>query len=148
MRQVVLPLFVLLASCVPMVTVTQPEVEIVVTDGLGAPIADAIVNFASQLYGPDGSTDFVKIRTDQSGVARLDRKSYIQFAVLIVDGVASYGWSYCIEKAGFEPAVRNHLDKKYFKDSLVRVSLARSDSVGSCTWNEDWRGDFYSAATR
>ncbi|MDJ0761244.1 MAG: hypothetical protein QNJ19_17755 [Woeseiaceae bacterium] len=145
MPRAVLPLLALLAGCVPIVTVTQPEVEIVVTDDRGAPIAGAIVNFASQLYGPDGETEFVEIKADQSGVARLPKKSYLQIAVLIVDGVALYGWSYCIEKTGFEPAIGNHLDKKYFKDSPTRVSLARSEAAVICTWNKDWRGDFYSA---
>lgn len=144
MLRVTLPLVFLLAGCVPLLTVTQPEVEILVTDNDGLPIEGALLNFASQLYGPDGSTEFVNVRTDQSGLVRLGKKSHIQLALLAVDGVAIYGWSYCIEKDGFQPAVRNHLEKKYFRVSPIRVALARSDSVSNCTWNEDWRGDFYS----
>lgn len=147
MLRVTLPLVFLLVGCVPLLTVTQPDVEILVTDQDGIPIEGALLNFASQLYGPNGSTEFASVRTDQSGIVRLARKSYIQLAFLVVDGLAVYGWSYCIEKAGFQPAVRNQLGKKYFQVSPVQVSLARSDTVGKCTWNEDWRGDFYSIGT-
>jgi hypothetical protein len=111
MLRITLLLVFLLAGCVPLLTVTQPEVEILVTDEDGVPIEGALLNFASQLYGPNGSTKFASVRTDQSGIVRLARESYIQLALLVVDGIAVYGWSYCIEKAGFQPAVRNHLEK-------------------------------------
>lgn len=143
----IFPVAFVLAGCIPLLTVTQPKAEIVVTSEDGAPVEGALVIFASQLYGPGGDTTFVRVRTDQSGMVRLDKESYIQIAVLAVDGVAIYGFSYCIEKTGFQPVVRNSLSNKYFKDLPLRESLARSHAGGSCVWNEDLRGDYFSAAT-
>lgn len=143
----IIPIALLLAGCIPLLTVTQPAVEIVVTDESGAPIEGALVNFASQLYGPDGKSKFVRVKSDQSGTIRLARESYVQIALLAVDGVAIYGFSYCIEKPGFQPAIKNHLPNKHFKASPITEYLTRSDAKELCVWNEDWRADYYSSTT-
>lgn len=141
----IFPIALLLAGCIPLLTVTQPEAEIVVTEEDGTPIEGALVNFASQLYGPNGKTEFVRVETDQRGTVRLDRESYVQIALLAVDGVAIFGFSYCIEKAGFQPAIKNHLPKKYFKRLPVMEPLTRSDAERNCVWTEDWRAGHFSS---
>jgi hypothetical protein len=137
MIRTIVPIALLLAGCVPLLTVTQPEAEFVVTDDDGVPLEGALVTFASQLYGPNGKTTFVETRTDRAGRVNLERQRHLQLAFLIVDGIAVYGFSYCVEKSGFRPVIRNHLGNRQLAKSPVVESLAESAEALDCVWSED-----------
>lgn len=103
------------SACVPLLTVTQPATDMLISDGDGQPLAGATVHFARQLFGPNGHAERLRFTSDHAGSIRLDRESYLQTALLAVDGVAIYGWSYCIEKPGFVGVARNQLSKNTSK---------------------------------
>jgi hypothetical protein len=129
-------LICIINGCAPWPTTSQPDVDIVVTDASGQPIRDALIKFAIYKIALSPEVKFVESSTDDNGNFHLEKVSYIQMVALAPDGGHSYDWSYCIQKQGYQPIIRNSLSKQYFTSGTLIEPMSLTSKKEKCSWQE------------
>lgn len=128
--------FYILCGCVPWSTTLQPEVHLSVSDTSGKPIKNAFVKFAIYRIALQPEVKIIELHTNENGSFRLELETYTQMVALAPEGGHSYDWSYCIEKQGYRPIIRNSLTKKHFSSGTLMETMTPTSKLEQCQWQD------------
>ena len=122
-----------LSACVPWPTTDRPGITFIVKDRSGAPIEGATVKLATYSTGMAPKDGIEELLTDSAGRAQVSNEWHWQVVVLAADGASFNSWSWCVEKPGYDSAIKNDL-KANGVSAQETVVLIASAASAACTW--------------
>jgi len=135
MRLILTISIVLLASCTPWRTTTQPEAQFRVMDTSSAPVEGAKVHLASYSVSKMPKDTVVRQIADFDGRVHFPEEAYWQLVVVAPGGATFYGWSFCVDKPGFKPHAENSLRREDFVETR-QIVLESSEKNWKCEWTK------------
>jgi len=133
MRLILAISVVLLASCAPWRTTTQPEAQFRIMDSSSIPVEGARVHLASYSVSKVPKDTVILQIADDEGRVHFPEESYWQLVVVAPGGATFYGWSFCIDKPGFKPHAENSLRREDFVE-MRQVVLESAEENLRCEW--------------
>jgi hypothetical protein len=124
-----------LSGCVVWPTMTWPGVRLTIRDTEGRPIEGASVHLAQYSISMVPRSATWRTETDERGSVTIDGEREWQLFILAPDSGQFWSWSWCIEKAGFRPAIVNDL-RAHRSARNTTIELTRSADEERCRWRE------------
>ena len=122
-----------LSACYPSILVSQPEMEIIVTDESGVPLQGVTITLGTvEWHGTVAGQTLQTFSTDGEGKVEIEKKHVLAFQSMGTDGGKWYSWSLCVAKPGFEAIPARRLEF----DHPMHIAMYASGAKSGCTWFE------------
>jgi hypothetical protein len=124
---------VFLGGCYPSLLTSRPNAKIIVTDESGVPLEGATVTLGTmEWHGIGGQNTLEKFLTDREGRVEFGKQHEWAVQIVMPDGGASYSWSLCFSKPGFEAVPMAFM--KF--DAPIKVAMYPSAQPSECQWQQ------------